>query len=259
MTLANSSLPMGKVYLVGAGPGDPDLLTVRAFHLLQNAQVVLYDRLVAPAIVALIPPAVERIYVGKTSNHHPIPQEEINTLLVHHAQLGRRVVRLKGGDPFIFGRGGEEIQTLKREGIAFEIVPGVTAALGCAAYAGIPLTHRDYAHTCILVTGHLKKDGQLDLNWTSLAQMNQTLVFYMGLQSVAMICEQLIMHGLPADMPAAVIRQGTTPMQYVKVSTLRELPRQITGCDITPPSLLIVGEVVQLQPELAWFPASVDC
>nr|VFK57407.1 MAG: uroporphyrinogen-III C-methyltransferase /precorrin-2 dehydrogenase [Candidatus Kentron sp. TUN]VFK60541.1 MAG: uroporphyrinogen-III C-methyltransferase /precorrin-2 dehydrogenase [Candidatus Kentron sp. TUN]VFK65763.1 MAG: uroporphyrinogen-III C-methyltransferase /precorrin-2 dehydrogenase [Candidatus Kentron sp. TUN] len=251
---AESGAPheMGEVYLVGGGPGDPDLLTFRALRLMQQADVVVYDRLVSPAVVDLTRRDAERIYVGKERDNHALPQEEINCFLVRLAEEGKRVLRLKGGDPFIFGRGGEEIDTLAEKGIPFQVVPGITAASGCAAYAGIPLTHRDFAQSCVFVTGHLQ-NGTVNLNWDALIRPDQTIVFYMGLRGLSLICEGLISRGLAHATPAALIQQGTTPKQRVFVSTLRDLPDVVAHTEIKPPTLLIVGGVVTLHDKLKWF------
>lgn len=242
----------GEVYLIGAGPGDPDLLTFRALRLLQKADVVVYDRLVSPGILEMARRDAEKIYVGKQRSHHSLPQESINELLADLALAGKRVARLKGGDPFIFGRGGEEIETLMQQGIHFQVVPGITAASGCASYAGIPLTHRDHAQSCTFVTGHLK-DGTINLNWKQLASPNQTIVIYMGLVGLENICTALIDHGLPADYPIAVIQQGTTPQQRVITGTLSDMPQRVETADIKPPTLIIVGTVVSLHEKLDWF------
>ncbi len=242
----------GEVYLVGGGPGDPDLLTFRALRLMQQAEVILYDRLVAPVIVDLCRKDAERIYVGKEQDRHALAQTEINQLLVKYAKAGKRVLRLKGGDPFVFGRGGEEIETLMEEGVSFQVVPGITAAIGCASYAGIPLTHRDYAQSCIFVTGHVQ-NGKLNLNWKSLVQPQQTLAVYMGVKGVETLCRELIKHGLPGETPAAVIQQGTRPQQHTYIGKLNSLADLISTHNITPPSMLIIGEVVKLHEKLSWF------
>jgi len=242
----------GEVYLVGGGPGDPDLLTFRALRLMQQAEVVLYDRLVSPKIVELTRKDAERIYVGKERDRHALAQEEINQLLIKLARQGKRVLRLKGGDPFIFGRGGEEIELLAAAGIPFQVVPGITAAAGCAAYAGIPLTHRGLAQSCIFVTGHMQ-DGKLDLNWQSLVQPNQTIAVYMGINGLEVLSRELIKHGMDEKIPTAVIQQGTTPDQRVFITSLGALPDLVAKEEIKPPSMVIIGAVVNLHEKLAWY------
>lgn len=242
----------GEVYLIGAGPGDPDLLTFKALRLMQQADVIVYDRLVSPQVLELARRDAERVYVGKRRNEHSLPQESINQLLAELALSGKRVARLKGGDPFIFGRGGEEIETLIEQGIAFQVVPGITAAAGCASYAGIPLTHRDHAQSCTFVTGHLK-DGTINLNWQQLAAPNQTVVIYMGLLGLEAICHALIEHGCPPEHPIAIVQQGTTRNQRVITSTLAQMPTRVLGEDLKAPTLIIVGTVVSLHEKLNWF------
>ncbi len=248
----NAFAKCGEIYLVGAGPGDPQLLTIRALLLIQKADVVVYDALVSDHVMALVPSSVERIYVGKTRANHTLPQNEINALLIKLALAGKRVVRLKGGDPFIFGRGGEEVETLAAQGIPFQVVPGISAANGISSYAGIPLTHRDYAQTVLFTTGHLK-DGSVNLDWAGLARPHQTVVIYMGLGGLAEICLKLIEHGLKPDMPAAVIQQGTTAKQKVVSGTLSTLSDLVLAAKLKSPCLIIVGEVVMLRDKLAWF------
>lgn len=247
------SEPLQPVYLVGAGPGDPDLLTLKALRLLQAADVVIYDRLVAKPILDLVPAGTTRIFAGKIARHHHIPQPEINALLVSLARSGRRIVRLKGGDPFLFGRGGEEAEHLARHGIPFEVVPGVTSASACTAYAGIPLTHRGLAHSVRFVTGHTRENTDLDLDWRSLADADTTLVIYMGRIHVRRIAAALIDHGLAAVTPAAAIVNGTRPDQVTILTTLAKLADRIEGLDMAAPTLLVVGRVVALAEQLDWF------
>ena len=246
------TIDTGEVFLVGAGPGDPELLTFKALRLMQQADIVFYDRLVSKEILALVRKEAELVYVGKQRAWHAVRQEEINNLLLKHAQQGKRVLRLKGGDPFIFGRGGEEIDTLAEHNIPFQVVPGITAASGCASYAGIPLTHRDYAQSCIFVTGQLK-EGELNLNWPVLAKPRQTVVVYMGLAGLPQLSQQLQQHGMSADMPAALVQQGTTENQKVWLSTIAELPRLAEREKPIAPTLLIIGEVTKLHDKLSWF------
>ena len=242
----------GTVYLVGAGPGDPELLTLRAAKLLAEAEVIVYDHLVSAPILELGASGAERIYAGKERGKHTLSQSELNQLLVRLARAGKRVLRLKGGDPFVFGRGGEEVEALAAAGIAFEVVPGVTAACGVAAYAGIPLTHRDYANSCLFVAGHLK-DGSVDLDWDSLARPGRTLVVYMGLLGLPTLCRELVIHGLSAATPAAIVQHGTTASQRTVVGTLATLPQLAQAARLGPPTLIIIGEVVRLQAKLAWY------
>ena len=248
----------GEVFLVGGGPGDPDLLTFRALRLMQQCDVCVYDKLVSPEVMELVRRDAELIFVGKSRDQHTMPQEEINELLAKLALQGKRVLRLKGGDPFIFGRGGEEIETLMKKGVPFQVVPGITAANGVSSYAGIPLTHRDYAQACLFITGHLKaKEGSteltLDLDWIAMSRPRQTVVIYMGLVGLKEICEKLIEHGVAATMPVAVVQQGTTQRQKVVTATLADLAEKVEAAGMKPPCLTIVGEVVKLREKLNWF------
>ncbi len=252
-SITNKTLA-GEVYLVGGGPGDPDLLTFKALRLMQQADVVLHDRLVSDGVLNLVRRDAERIYVGKRRADHAVPQQNINQLLVDLAKEGKRVLRLKGGDPFIFGRGGEEIELLAENNIPFQVVPGITAASGCAAYSGIPLTHRDHAQSVRFITGHTKS-GDIDLPWESLMDPHQTLVFYMGLTNLEAICSELIEQGRDAGTPAALVEKGTTPDQRVLVGTLKNLPDIIKEKDVHAPTLLIIGGVVSLHDSLDWFSA----
>ena len=249
---AENNQVQGQVYLVGAGPGDPDLLTFRALRLMQKADVVVYDRLVSPQILELVRRDAEKIYVGKAKSNHSLPQDDINQLMVDEAKKGNRVVRLKGGDPFIFGRGGEEIQTLIQHGIEFQVVPGITAANGASSYAGIPLTHRDHAQSVVFATGHLK-DDTIDLNWQSFAHAYQTVVLYMGLTGLPIICKKLIENGLTADTPIALIQSATTENQVVVTGTLSDITQNPATSALKPPTLIIVGTVVSLHNQLNWF------
>lgn len=250
--MSPSSLRPGHVALVGAGPGDPDLLTVKALRLIQYAETVVYDRLVSPEIMALIPPAATLIYAGKQAANHPLPQAEINARLIDLARSGHRVLRLKGGDPFVFGRGSEEAEALALAGIAFEVVPGISSASGCATYAGIPLTHRGLANNVRLLTGHWKDGEALDYDWAKLADPDGTLAIYMGLTHLADIAARLIAAGLPADTPAAAIANGTTPRQRRLLGTLATLPALVAEQGLRPPTLIIVGKVVSLAETLDW-------
>lgn len=249
-SLSRSQLQSGEVALVGAGPGDPELLTVKAINFLQQADVVLYDYLVSDEIMALVPGDSILVCVGKRAGHHSVPQEKTNQLLVDFAKQGHRVVRIKGGDPFIFGRGGEELEVLFDAGIKFQVIPGITAAAGATAYAGIPLTHRDFAQSAIFVTGHLKTKAD-DMDWSTLARGNQTLVIYMGLMKSTTITQQLIEHGRCAATPIAIIERGTQSSQKVFRGQLSELPQ--LAAHAQSPSLIVVGEVVTLADKLQWF------
>ena len=248
----NRSDSIGEVYLVGAGPGDPDLLTLRALRLMNQADVVLYDRLVSAPILQKVRADAEKIHVGKAQSNHTMEQGDINSLLISLAKQGKRVLRLKGGDPFIFGRGGEELESLAQHNIPFQVVPGVTAASGCASYAGIPLTHRDYSQSVRFLTGHFK-DKESHLDWPSLVQENQTLVFYMGLMGLESICKQLIHHGLAAQHPIAIVQQGTLDTQKVLTGTLDTMPAMVKSNKIKAPTIIIIGHVVSLRDKLNWF------
>ncbi|MBY6196610.1 uroporphyrinogen-III C-methyltransferase [Vibrio hangzhouensis] len=250
MTTNHTSLNTGFVSLVGAGPGDPDLLTVKGYRVIQSADVVVFDRLVSRDILSLAKPDAEMIYVGKKLDYHCVPQDQINQILVEKAKEGHKVVRLKGGDSFIFGRGGEELETLAENGINFEVVPGITAAAGATAYAGIPLTHRDHAQSVQFITGHVQKDGR-EIEWGSLAQSNNTLVFYMGLKQSGRITDKLITHGLSEDTPCAVIENGTRKEQRVFQGPLNSLPQMAREAE--SPALIVVGSVTQLHHKLSWF------
>ena len=242
----------GEVYLVGAGPGDPDLLTFKALRLMQRADVVLYDRLIGKGILNLVRRDAERIYVGKLPQEHTVPQPEISRMLLRLAQEGKRVLRLKGGDPFVFGRGGEEIELLAEAGIPFQVVPGITAASGCAAYAGIPLTHRDHAQACIFVTGH-SKDGQVDLDWKVLLQPRQTVAVYMGLEHLAGLMRSFIGKGAAPSLPVALIDNGTRPNQQVLTATLDTMAEKAAKAGVKGPAILIIGSVVRLREKLDWY------
>ena len=257
MLADEDNIVRGEVYLVGAGPGDPDLLTFRALRLMQKADVVVYDALVSKPIVDMTRRDAERIYVGKRRADHALPQEDINLLLVRLAKEGKRVLRLKGGDPFIFGRGGEEIEELAEHGIPFQVVPGITAAAGVASYAGIPLTHRDHAQSCVFVTGHLK-DGTMNLDWEQLARPRQTVVVYMGLHGLDTLCAKLVEHGMPDTTPIAIVQHGTQPTQRVITGTLATMPAIAEREQPQPPTLIIVGGVVTLREKLAWFHPQQD-
>ena len=258
---ASSATPApGTVTLLGAGPGDPELLTVKAVKALQAAQLVLYDHLVSPAVLELLPPQAERIYVGKESSRHTLPQEDIIELMLRLARSGRSLLRIKGGDGYIFGRGGEEAQALAAEGIPFTVIPGLTAAQGAAASGGIPLTHRDHAASLVLATGHLRDGKGLDMDWAMLARPRQTVVLYMGVNNLPEICRQLMAHGLPGDTPAALVEKATLPDERCITGTVAELPALALRHQVRPPALIMIGGVVtvraQLQPALATDPTA---
>ena len=244
--------PQGEVYLVGSGPGDPDLLTFKALRLMQRADVVLHDRLVPDGVLELVRRDADRIYVGKKQGDHSMRQEDISLTLVRLAQEGKRVLRLKGGDPFMFGRGGEEIEMLASEGVSFQVVPGISAGNGCAAYAGIPLTHRDHAQACVFVTGHAK-GGKVDLNWQALIQPNQTVVVYMGLVSLAQVIGELLTHGAQPELPVAIVDKGTRVDQKVVTGTLENIVQKAEEADLTGPAIVIIGSVVALRDQLTWY------
>ena len=251
-TEQNASSTKGEVYLVGAGPGDAELLTFKALRLMQKADVVLYDRLVSDDVLELVRRDAEKIYVGKAKSNHTLPQEEINELMAKEALKGNRVVRLKGGDPFIFGRGGEEIETLLKYDINFQVVPGITAASGAASYAGIPLTHRDHAQSVVFATGHLK-DETINLDWPALVQTNQTLVFYMGTTGLPIISTKLVEHGMSPDTPVAIVCSATMDKQQVATGTLSDIVEVAQKEQVRPPALIIVGTVVNLRKDLNWY------
>lgn len=244
---------VSKVSLVGAGPGDPELLTVKALRLLQSADVVVYDRLVSASILELIPAGVSQIYVGKAPGNHHMDQDEINNLLVTLAHTRHSIVRLKGGDPFVFGRGSEEALFLKQHGIEYEVVPGITAAVACSAYAGVPLTHRGVSNGVRLVIGHCRKDEPLELNWKSLADTDTTLVVYMGMANIPIFQKELIRAGMPAHTPVAFIENGTTNQQRKLITVLGDMYSEAKEYHITSPALVVIGDVVALADELDWF------
>ncbi len=248
----------GMVYLVGSGPGDPDLLTVKALRLIQSADVIFYDRLVSDEILSLIPNGVTRFMVGKASGHHCVPQKDINQLLINAADKNRSIVRLKGGDPYIFGRGSEEALALKNQGIQFEVIPGITAASGCSSYAGIPLTHRGISRSVQFITGHFRENEPLEINWEKLVDPQSTLVFYMGLSSLDYICQSLMTAGLAGNTAAAAIQNGTTVHQKNLISTVENLAEAVRKNDMLAPVMVIIGEVVTLSDELSWFISNSD-
>lgn len=252
MNKSNTLTDAGQVFLVGAGPGDPDLLTVKALRVIESADIILYDRLVSDEIMALANPTADKIYVGKIKGYHSLPQEQLNQLICQLALQGKTVCRLKGGDPFMFGRGAEELKLLAEHNIKFEVVPGITAAAGCSAYAGIPLTHREYNQSCTFVTGHFK-GSHVDHDWQALAKPDQTLVFYMGLTNIEEICANLMQNGLSNSTPVAFIENGTTKHQRVVTTTLSKAVSSVAKEQIVSPALVVVGKVVALRSELTWF------
>jgi uroporphyrin-III C-methyltransferase len=254
-----SQLNSGEVALVGSGPGDAELLTIRAMRFIQQAEIAIYDRLVSEEILALLPENCERFYVGKEQAKHCVPQDKINEILVEQAKSGKKVLRLKGGDPFIFGRGGEEAEFMLERGVSCHICPGITAASGCTTYAGIPLTHRGVAQGCTFITGHIQNNGQLNLPWSSLSSPTQTVVFYMGINTLPKIAEQLVAHGRDANTPAALIRKGTQPEQKTYRGTIGNLAELVEKHNITPPTLIVIGDVVnQLTEQQLSTPGFLD-
>lgn len=254
-----SQLNSGEVALVGSGPGDAELLTIRAMRFIQQAEIAIYDRLVSEEILALLPEDCERFYVGKEQAKHCVPQDKINEILVEQAKSGKKVLRLKGGDPFIFGRGGEEAEFMLERGVSCHICPGITAASGCTTYAGIPLTHRGVAQGCTFITGHIQNNGQLNLPWSSLSSPTQTVVFYMGINTLPKIAEQLVAHGRDANTPAALIRKGTQPEQKTYRGTIGNLAELVEKHNITPPTLIVIGDVVnQLTEQQLSTPGFLD-
>lgn len=254
-----SQLKAGEVALVGSGPGDAELLTIRAMRFIEQAEIAIYDRLVSDEILALLPEDCERFYVGKEQAKHCVPQDKINQILVDQAKLGKKVLRLKGGDPFIFGRGGEEAEFMLSQGVSCHICPGVTAASGCTTYAGIPLTHRGVAQGCTFITGHMQNNGMLNLPWQSLTCPTQTVVFYMGINTLPKITEQLVKHGRDSNTPAALIRKGTQPEQQTYRGTIGNLAELVEKHNITPPTLIVIGDVVnQLTEKQLTTPGFLD-
>jgi uroporphyrin-III C-methyltransferase len=247
------SMVHGKVYLVGAGPGDPKLLTVKAVELLKDADVVIYDRLVGESILNLAPEKAEKIYVGKRTGKHEVPQNKITELIIEKAQTGGKIVRLKGGDPFIFGRGGEEAEALVEKGIEFEVVPGVSSAIVVPAYAGIPLTHRDYASSVAIITGHMAGDAERTINWAKIASAVDTMVILMGVKSLEAIAKKLVEGGLNPDTPAAIIESGTLKQQRTIIGKIGTIAKEAEEKQVKPPAVIVIGEVANLGRKLAWF------